>query len=539
MADGQAGLAIKPQANNQSLLRLLILEDSASEAQPLIDLMRESGFAVTAALIKSPLELQAALKKQEWDMAVCSSTQTGLVPKQALALLSHAKLDLPFILLGDEGDERCLVELLSGGVRAVVPKGRPALLQWTVQRELRDLAQRRARQYYEKMFRQSERRCQGLLESSRHAIVCIRNGKLLYRNFAFERLVRERTAKGLAELIHPDDQPGFDTMIKAVESGRNLSDSMEVRLLNPQGAPQTYIAEALVAHVNEQPCAQVTLSVKRTASVAAVTAVPAAAEVKPKPPAVTDDPAILEKVRSAIAASRFRLVYQPIVPLHAQPAESYEVLTRLLDEDGSEVPPAQFMPVAAGAGLMPAIDRIIISAALQTLVRQHAEGKETRLLIKLSEDSLHDQGLVAWIDEQLRGCHLPGDTIIFEIKEAAALPCLEEARSFIAALKQLHCRTALGHFGSDSHSLNCLEQLRVDFVKLAGTFVDNLSDDPKSQAMVRAVVQTAHDLGIQTIATFIQDASKMATLWQCGVDYIQGYFLQAPEQDMSYNFSDE
>lgn len=538
MADGHAGLAIKPQANNQSLLRLLILEDSASEVQPLIDLMRESGFAVTAALIKSPLELQVALKKQEWDMAICSSTLTGFTPKQALALLSHAKLDLPFILLGDAGDEQCLVELLSGGVRAAVPKDRPALLQWTVQRELRDLAQRRARQYYEKMFRQSERRCQGLLESSRHAIACIRNGKLLYRNFAFERLARERTANGLAELIHPDDQPRFEVMIKAVESGRNLSDSMEVRLLNAQGAPHVYTAEALAAHVNEQPCAQLTLSVKRAANVTAVTAVPVAAEVKPKPPG-SDDPAILEKVRSAIAANRFRLVYQPIVPLHAQPAESYEVLTRLLDDDGTEVPPAQFMPVAADAGLMPAIDRLIISAALQTLVKQHAEGKETRLLIKLSEDSLRDQGLVAWIDEQLRSCHLPGDTIIFEIKEAAALPCLEEARTFITGLKQLHCHTALGHFGSDPQSLNCLEQLRVDFVKLAGAFVDNLSDDPKGQAMVRAVVQTAHDLGIQTIATFIQDASKMATLWQCGVDYIQGYFLQAPEQDLSYNFSDE
>ena len=79
----------------------------------------------------------------------------------------------------------------------------------------------------------------------------------------------------------------------------------------------------------------------------------------------------------------------------------------------------------------------------------------------------------------------------------------------------------------------------MDFVKLAGNFVDNLSGDSKSQAMVKAVVQTAHDLGTLTVATFVQDASKMATLWQCNVDYIQGYFLQAPDEDMSYNFSEQ
>jgi len=115
----------------------------------------------------------------------------------------------------------------------------------------------------------------------------------------------------------------------------------------------------------------------------------------------------------------------------------------------------------------------------------------------------------------------------------------EAVVQLINGLKQLHCRTALGHFGSDPRSLDYLEQLHVDFVKLDGAFVDNLSGDSKSLAMVKAVVQTAHDLGTLTVATFVQDASKMAALWQCNVDYIQGYFLQAPDGDMSYDFSEQ
>jgi len=248
---------------------------------------------------------------------------------------------------------------------------------------------------------------------------------------------------------------------------------------------------------------------------------------------------MLKKIRDALSTDHFRLLYQPIVPLHAQPAENYEVLTRMIDEHGKDVPPAQFMPVAESAGIMPEIDRWIIRAALQTLVKQHTLKKETSLLVKLSEDNVCDQNLVHWIGEMLQALHLPGDTVIFEIKEAFVLNRLLEAKQFITGLKQFHCRIALGHFGSDPRSLDCLEQLHPNFVKLASTFVDNLSGDPKSMAMVKTVVQTVHDLGSQTIATFVQDASKMATLWQCNVDFIQGYFLQAPEEDLSYDFSDD
>lgn len=537
MTEGQGGLAVKGQPNNQSLLRLLILDESTSEAQALIELMRSFGYAVTAALIKSPLEFQAALKKQEWDLAIAAGTAGAFGLKQALALLAHAKLDLPVILLADDDDEQRLADAFSTGLRAVVPKERTVLLQWTVQRELRDLAQRRARHHYEKMFRQSERRCQGLLASSRHAIACLRGGKMLYRNRAFERLAREQSVKTVLDLIHPDDRSAFDSMIKAVETGRNLSDSLEVRLANAAGTAHLYVAEVMAAQINEQPCAQLTLSLKRAPAPALVAAAAVAEPAKETPAANSQDRAMRDQVAAAIAANRFRLVYQPIVPLHAQPAENYEVLMRMLDDKGEEVPPAQFMPAADAAGLMPDIDRLIIRAALQTLVQQHADGKETSLLIKLSEASLHDPGLVDWLGEQLHECHLPGDTVIFELREAAVLPRLERAKAVVAGLKQLHCRTALGHFGASPQSLDCLEQLRVDFVKLSGALVDNLGTDPKCQAMVRAVVQMAHDLGTQAIATFIQDASNMASLWQCGVDYIQGYFLQAPEQDLSYNFS--
>jgi len=105
MSEGQAGLAIKPQINNQGVLRLLVIEDSASAAQALIDPLRDAGYAVTAARVKSPLEFQAALKKQEWDLIFSPLSLTNFNAKQALALLSHAKIDTPCIIIGNDFTE--------------------------------------------------------------------------------------------------------------------------------------------------------------------------------------------------------------------------------------------------------------------------------------------------------------------------------------------------------------------------------------------------------------------------------------------------
>ncbi len=558
MSEGQAGLAIKPQTTNRGVLRLLLLEESDAMAPAITDPLRDAGYAVTAARIKSPLEFQAALKKQVWDLIFSPPTIGHFTAKQALTLLAHAKIDTPYIIVCDHFRDEDLTEFLRAGARAMIHKDQAAQIVLTAQRELRDLAMRRARHHYEKMFRQSERRCQILLESSLNAIACIRNGKVIYANPVFRKLATystDRNSGPIAAIIHPEDHQRFEELLTGVETGRNLADKAELRIIDDNGDFQAAKVEAIVAYVNEQQCAQVSIArqketVEAPEQIAANTPMnpPSTASAQPtgnqspknhKDSAQGDDPLMHQKLLDALAKDRFRLVYQPIVPLHAQPAERYEALIRMIDEDGNEISPADFMPAAEKAGMMPEIDRWVIRTSLETLAKQHANKKETSLLVKLSSDSINDQTLVPWLNDRLNEAHLPGDTLIFEIKETCVKQSPEAVTQLINGLKQLHCRTALGHFGSDPHSLDYLEQLQVDFVKLAGNFVDNLSGDSKSQAMVKAVVQTAHDLGTLTVATFVQDASKMATLWQCNVDYIQGYFLQAPDEDMSYNFSEQ
>ncbi|HHM05375.1 MAG TPA: EAL domain-containing protein [Gammaproteobacteria bacterium] len=682
-------------ASTQTVLRLLVVEDTPAGAQSLIDPLQAAGLAVTAARIKSPLEFQVALKKQDWDLVLCPARADGFSAKQAIALLQHAKRDIPLILVSDDACREDLMALLHAGARALTAREHPEELVFVVQRELKDLTERRARRHYEKMFRESERRCTALLDTSRNAIACVRKGKVIYANPVFVALTgaaaEPSSPSNIAALIHKDDQAKLIKLLKRVHSGRETTGRETVRV-TANGTTFAAEVEALTAHVNDQKCIQLSIPVSA----------PAAGEEKSRSSAIQDystglynqahfletleasmngnapaRPALaylevdefaalaerlgaanadlilrdittfispgalatrygdstlaillagtqtgqaeaeMHALRKAIAAhtfdvngesvhatcsiglslprdaqggmealswadaacqqakaeggnqvivaqpdagqcppgdkklatrhqlraafseGRFALVYQPIVHLHAQPAETYEVLIRMQGEDGQQKMPADFIPDAEEAGLMPALDRWVIQHAMEALTGHRRQGNETRFLIKISADSLTDQTLVPWIGKQLQSLRLPGDCLIFEIREASAVKDMDASRALITALKQMRCRVALGHFGENTNSLEHLEQLRADFVKFAPSFVNKLTGDQHGEATVKIMVQAAHDLGTLTIATFVQEAAKLTTLWQCNVDYIQGYFLQAPEQELSYDFSDD
>ena len=247
----------------------------------------------------------------------------------------------------------------------------------------------------------------------------------------------------------------------------------------------------------------------------------------------------VEAVQHALEHDDFYLTFQPIVSLHGDSRETYEVLLRLRGNDGDEVLPEQFLPAAEQANQMNRIDRWVIEHAMQRLVNEHAEGKSTKLFVKVTGYSLSDATLLPWISEQIKEKRLSGDSIIFELDETMAVMHLSEAKAFINGIKQLHCQTVLDHFGSGLNSIKNLKHLDVDFLKIDGTLISNLSQDEHHQETVQTIIQTAHSMGKLTIAEFVQDANSLALLWQFGVNYIQGHFLQEPGPNLDYDFSSE
>jgi diguanylate cyclase (GGDEF)-like protein/PAS domain S-box-containing protein len=247
----------------------------------------------------------------------------------------------------------------------------------------------------------------------------------------------------------------------------------------------------------------------------------------------------LQLIREAIEHDRFRLVYQPIASLHGETSERYEVLVRMRDSEGKEILPGQFIPVAEKHGLIREIDRWVIGRAIRVLSERRRSGRDTTFFLKISGASLDDDTLLPWLSEQITSSRLEGDSLVFEVSEAAAVTNLKSARQFAKGLQELRCRFSLDHFGNGMNSFQLLKHLPADFLKIDGSFMHNLATDQEQQAMVKSITDMAHSMGKTTIAEFVEDASSLAVLWQCGVNYIQGHFLQAPDEAMEFDFQGE
>ncbi len=246
----------------------------------------------------------------------------------------------------------------------------------------------------------------------------------------------------------------------------------------------------------------------------------------------------IEMVKHALDSDRFRLVYQPIVSLQGNTGDKYEVLLRMLDEHGEEVPPRDFILASEQSGLITEVDRWVIEHAIRTLVERQEAGKETVFFIKLSGPSLADEHLADWIGERLRAVGLPGKDLAFQITESVATTHLKDARDVALRLGKIGCAFALEHFGKGENSFQILKHVPADFLKIDGSLMHNLATKPDHQQKVKRIAEVAHSLGKATIATFVEDASSLAVLWQYGVQYTQGYFLQEPAAMLSYEFSD-
>lgn len=244
------------------------------------------------------------------------------------------------------------------------------------------------------------------------------------------------------------------------------------------------------------------------------------------------------RIADALEENRFCLYYQPIVPTKPTQAsgEHCEVLLRLIDEQGNIVSPMAFIPAAERYNLMQAIDRWVIRTFFASLAQYERE-KCTRLqkrncdclyAINLSGASINDDQFMDFLREQLTLHHIPPQTICFEITETIAVANLGKAALLIRSLRELGCRFALDDFGSGMSSFSYLKNLPVDYLKIDGSFVKHIVEEPIDLAMVEAINQIGHVMGIQTIAEFVENEDILEKIKLLGVDYAQGYGIAKP-----------
>ena len=243
-------------------------------------------------------------------------------------------------------------------------------------------------------------------------------------------------------------------------------------------------------------------------------------------------------IRDTIDEERFHLAYQPIVSLQGDIQQRYEVLLRIVDGAGQIILPGQFLAIAEKIGLSGEIDRLIIEASFRELAELRNNDSNVSFYIKLSGGTLTDASLPGWIGEKLQEYQLSGDSVVFEISERNAFNDLKNSMAFVREIQQLQCKIALEHYGqSDQPQL--LKHVPADILKIDGALIDDLGSNKENQSKVQEIIALAKEGGQQCIAVCVDDAGSLAHLWQTGVDFIQGNFVQEPCKNIDYDFEGE
>jgi diguanylate cyclase (GGDEF)-like protein/PAS domain S-box-containing protein len=237
------------------------------------------------------------------------------------------------------------------------------------------------------------------------------------------------------------------------------------------------------------------------------------------------------RLKHALDENRFVLHSQPIVPIASRATSPvyHEVLLRLREEDGALVLPGAFLPAAERYGLMPEIDRWVVRTTLQWLT-EHADdpGLAASYSINLSGQSLSDAPFLGFVLHEIERSGVAPGRVYFEITETAAIAASHGALKTIQTLKDRGCRFLLDDFGSGWSSFAYLKHLPVDFLKIDGSLVRDMAHDILDEAMVRAINEIGHVLGIATVAEFVENETVLEKLKALGVDYAQGYAIGRP-----------
>ncbi len=684
-----------------NVIKLLLIEDSADEAEQIISMLRNGGIAVRPSRAANEAELDDLLERQTPDLILANLVTRDLTLRQVVEAVNRTGKDIALIVYGSKLDENAVIEAFRDGARALALHGRPDHLQMIVRREFESLGMRRSVRRLESALRESERRCSDLLDSSRDPIAYVHEGMHVRANrayletFGYEDF-EDIESMSILDMVAPDDADDFKALLKRLSKGERPPQKLNLKAQRGDGTTFDAVMEFAEAMYEGEPCQQIVFRQQATdsglaieldalrskdlitelfnrqylsteldrAAAAAVSgkteqalilleldnykavldgvglgntdlllgdmanllrrqlkesdipgrlgehtfgilvhdrsaeAVVQLAESLRKAfeerifevgknsinltisvagsligeksangNAVLDQASItlrkiqaeggnrarvfdpsaedkadaeknrhwLKLINDALANDGYVLYYQPIISLQGSEGEFYEILLRMKGPKG-EILPGFFMPIAEQHGLLPQLDRWVIANAIRALAEREQGGRKTTFFIKVSPQSLDDQGLLPWIALQLKNARQRGDALVFEMPESKVVTNLKPARAFVRGLEQLHCGFALEQFGSGLNSFQLLKHIPAHYLKVDRSYMADLPKSKENQERIKSMCEQSHNAGKLTIAEFVEDAASMSILFSCGINFVQGNFLQEPEQVMTYDF---
>jgi EAL domain-containing protein (putative c-di-GMP-specific phosphodiesterase class I) len=233
-------------------------------------------------------------------------------------------------------------------------------------------------------------------------------------------------------------------------------------------------------------------------------------------------------LRDALDNERFEIRYQPINNIITGETTHHELLIRLKNEDGKIISPEAFLPSAVRFGLMNEIDFWMIRNASMAYAKYSSPNNRLRFAINLSANAFENDDLCEYVKKTFEEFDVKASDIVFEITESLAIRRPLQVDQQINTLRDLGCRFALDDFGTGYSSFSYLQKLQFDYIKIDGSFVHDLPNNPVDQKMIKLIAEVGREAGMETIAEYVRDAESLELLAELGVDMAQGFFVGRP-----------
>ena len=245
---------------------------------------------------------------------------------------------------------------------------------------------------------------------------------------------------------------------------------------------------------------------------------------------ITKNADALLTLKEAIMHNRITPYFQPIYSTRNRRIEKYESLARIIKEDGSIIMPFAFLDIAIKSKLYPEITKAMIVKTFAFF-----KDKEYEFSINLSILDIQNQEILKFILTQIQAFHAP-QHVVFEILESHKIENYQEMKSFIKEVKKHGCKIAIDDFGSGYSNFSHIFELNVDYLKIDGSLVKFITIDESSRIIVKTIVNFASNLGLKTIAEFVEDKDALEMLEKMGVDFVQGYYIGKPSNALCEDF---
>lgn len=686
-------------------LHLLLLTHSQNEAESLVSLLRNAGRATRAHHVQTQADLLDQLQSKSWDLIIGYPKVGDLTYDEVLKTITRLNKDLPVIVINDNVDAALTEDCLRKGAAALVKADDSNILLLVIQQQLQYLRSRRELRALEVRMRETDKRCQSLLESSRDPLAYIHDGMHVFANQAYLDLfgyhfVDDLEGMPILDMIDATAQQAFKTFLKTHSKDSNqeftstgLDGEGQPFPMRMTFSPATYADEEctlvviklsndnseleeklkeisardlltglynkpylieqlesatdkavlkgakgavlcvnlddfgriksevgisladkvitdignliknkcqptdVIARVGEDIFACLRMGTdaesamnfaetlrnaiehclvevgNRTVTATARIGVALITETSSRPEDIlqqahsaSDDVRKLKNhergngvclympkenskeatvnleqvVTDAIRSNSFRLLFQPLISLRGDEIEHYEAFLRLKLPNGEELSAGEFFsnPNISNA-LKCKVDRWVILHTTKMLGEHRSKGHNTRMFINLSAASLLDASLPGWVSVAISTAKLPKGAVVLQFHEDDASRMLKQAQDFTQALLERGIPAGINRFGCALNPLNILKHLAVDYIKVDGSFTKELTNNNDAQTHLKQLLSELHEENKITIIPLVENATSVATLWQMGAHFIQGYYVQPPQAAMTFDFNDE